>query len=96
MLDCFPSYSNTWKTVTEQLDFIKGLDQSPDIVINLKVHCMYMYKVECVHISIHVHGALVQKCIWNQFLSVHVHDVIELRKNGILLSKVTLILQCAT
>ena len=36
-MDCFPSFDTSWKSVSEQIEFLKSLKQPPDVIINLKV-----------------------------------------------------------
>ena len=37
VLDCLPCMTTGWKSVEEQLSFLKDLQLKPDVVINLKV-----------------------------------------------------------
>ena len=37
VLDCFPSASEAWRSVEEQLQLVSELNLSPDVIINLKV-----------------------------------------------------------
>ena len=37
VLDCLPSFDETWKSVPEQIKFLKTLPQPPTVIINLKV-----------------------------------------------------------
>ena len=37
VLDCFPSASEAWRGLEEQLQLVSDLDLSPDVIINLKV-----------------------------------------------------------
>ena len=37
ILDCLPSFDETWKSVPEQIKFLKTLPQPPTVIINLKV-----------------------------------------------------------
>jgi len=42
VLDCLPSMTTGWKSVEEQLSFLKELDLKPDVIINLKVQVYHL------------------------------------------------------
>ena len=42
MLDCLPSVATSWKSVEEQISFLKESDLKPDVIINLKVQVEYL------------------------------------------------------
>ena len=43
MLDCLPSMTTGWKSVEEQLSFLKEFHLKPDVIINLKVQVKNVY-----------------------------------------------------
>lgn len=42
VLDCLPSVAIGWKSVEEQISFLKELDLKPDVIINLKVQVEHL------------------------------------------------------
>lgn len=40
VLDCLPSANDSWKTIANQLHFLRNLKLPPDIIVNLKVQCV--------------------------------------------------------
>ena len=54
VLDGIPSTSDSWKSLSDQLDTIKSLNLSPDVIINLKVH-VHIYldpRMRCIFIGL--------------------------------------------
>ncbi len=41
VLDCLPTYNEHWKSIVEQIEYIKGFPLVPTIIINLKVRNKY-------------------------------------------------------
>eukprot|EP00731_Ephydatia_muelleri_P001091 Em0001g1091a len=37
VLDCLPCASQVWKSTEDQLNFIRGLELTPDVIVNLKI-----------------------------------------------------------
>ena len=42
VLDCLPSVAIGWKSVEEQISYLKELDLKPDVIINLKVQVEHL------------------------------------------------------
>lgn len=61
VLDSLPSLCDEWKSVTEQINFIKRLPVVPTIIVNLKVSIMWdylLYRDDLDFILIHIFSTI--------------------------------------